>query len=298
MNFWEGVRETCLWCVIVMIVVLQIFTYRMSYYTADKMVAQEAGLQIVAFAATQALAENRDILDLTSKLVTVLPDVIDTRISIEKNTVAEAEKIARMNLRESTVMIKNLSLGAQGSGVMIKVDGQIRILSAGHMIENVDDEFVVTEQGRDLDHLKVVNVNKSTDLLLLEFVDPEHITSVVRPLEVAETSPVASSPVILVGSPIGIEDLYSEGKVVGYVDNYIYFFDHVYFGSSGGGVFNSDGQLIGIISHMMPVQVNGLTFVIHAASNLTRIHELLADSAVSKTPEQLKKLLLVEMSER
>jgi len=298
MNVWSWIRNIVFGSALMFILIFQVFTYRMAYYTADKMQEQEMGLGIVSFAATQALSENKDILDLVTKVVQALPDAMDQRIALQKSKADKAVVTARMNLKESTVMIENLTVGAQGSGVMIKVNGEVRVLTAGHMIEDIGDEFVITEKGRQLDHLILVNVNKKSDLLLLKFADPEHIVSTVRPLEVAETAPVASSPVNLVGSPIGIEDLYSEGRVVGFSSNYMYFFDHVYFGSSGGGVYNTDGQLIGIISHMLPVQVQGVQFVIHACTNLTRIHEFLVDSVTPKTNIQLIKQLLEEMTDK
>ena len=184
MNVWAWIRNILFGALLVFTLIFQVFTYRMAAFTADKMQEQVMGLGIVSYAADQALSENRDILDLLVKVVQALPDAMDQRIALQKSRADKAVVKARMDLKESTVMIENLSIGAQGSGVMIKVNGEIRVLTAGHMIEDVADEFIITEKGRKLDHLILVNVNKKSDLLLLKFADPYRATCHQNPQDI------------------------------------------------------------------------------------------------------------------
>jgi hypothetical protein len=50
------------------------------------------------------------------------------------------------------------------------------------------------------------------------------------------------------GEPNGLEDIYREGVVVGKSDDVILLDLNGYFGDSGAGIFNSKGEVIGVIS--------------------------------------------------
>ena len=66
--------------------------------------------------------------------------------------------------------------------------------------------------------------------------------------------PIKGSEVYIVGNPMGIDDAVSMGRVIEYKNNFMYITDNIYFGNSGGGVYSLEGNLLGIVSHMQPLQ--------------------------------------------
>jgi len=114
---------------------------------------------------------------------------------------------------------------------------------------------------------KAVYVNEDTDLALVQTVGkttPAHDTA-----ELASASPGVGERVHIVGMPAGLYWSFIDGTVAAYRTDlfedrsgtYMQVSAPIYFGNSGGGVFDEDGKLVGIASFMMRVPSTG--FFVH-----------------------------------
>lgn len=199
-------------------------------------------------------------------------------------------------LQQYSVIIHNNTLGALGTGVTLKYKGKFYILSAGHMATvskdnfNLPEELELWENGNKICELEIVKHNytspeenkkgdltKGTDLLLLK---PKNANFIPRfYVELADFEPDTATEIYIVGNPMGLEDVVSDGRIILYKNNFVYYIDHTYFGNSGGGVFTKDGKLIGIVSHMIPLQPleNIPAYMVYGAVRLSVIYTFLAD---------------------
>ena len=134
-----------------------------------------------------------------------------------------------------------------GSGFLAFEDGII--VTNYHVIEG--DVFFIkanTEDGIYFDigevvcydevaDIAILRTNAKTRLALLRLGDSNKLTKASR--------------VITIGSPLGLLNTVSEGLYSGFIDNgaeYILFTAAISHGSSGGALFNEDGEVIGITS--------------------------------------------------
>jgi len=201
--------------------------------------------------------------------------------------VCELKKIAlEQKLLQVTVVVNNVTAESLGSGVTIKYKNKFYILTAGHMLDNKDDKLTLSENGSYIGELEVVkwdytwdddtiDVTKVKDLLLLKVKNP-NITPKFY-VELADTEPITSSEVYIVGNPAGMEDVLCEGRVIRYAENFVYYINHTYYGNSGGGLYTKDGKLVGIVSHMLPISYNPIVpaYMIYGATRLNVIIEFL-----------------------
>jgi hypothetical protein len=226
---------------------------------------------VLAAGIVELFKENKII---TGNLVDYV-DLQPTRLQQEVSKIEE-------NLIKSTYMIINYTGQAQGSGVLIRYNDKYYILSAGHMVTddgediNTPDDIAIFEEGILISKLTIKKLDKSVDLVLFS-IDNINKLNITNYAIIANEEPLKAESIYIVGNPVGIEDLLSEGKIINYTDDYVYFYDHSFFGSSGGGIFNLKGELIGTISHLKATINIGLPFVIHGATRQSKIMEFLKD---------------------
>lgn len=189
---------------------------------------------------------------------------------LEKNLPSKIKQ-ARFALEQKLIMINihinNKTAGALGSGVSIKYKGKFYVLTAGHLAAVIEkgekqDELELMENDKKICDLEVVKHDfttnttedntKGTDLLLLKSKD-ENITPTYY-VDLDAQEPILGTEVYIVGNPMGIDDVVSMGRVIFYKNNFMYITDSIYFGNSGGGVYSIEGNLLGIVSHMSPLQ--------------------------------------------
>ena len=115
--------------------------------------------------------------------------------------------------------------------------------------------------------VKVIS-KSSKDLAILEAIDdvPHHIA------EIAESDVPAGTNVHIIGHLIGLEYTYMSGVVsqeryfnmknIDVVAKLLHVTSNVGPGNSGGGAFNNDGELVGIVSFGLK-NIPGLSFFIH-----------------------------------
>jgi hypothetical protein len=216
-------------------------------------------------------------------------ELFDREIEGVRKLIAQSEDAARLgkeviehNIMLCNIMLYNNEEGTQGSGITVKLQDKFYILSAAHLVSNKDQILQLVENGITICDVRVVRWDTQTDLLLLETVDPE-----IQPrvwTTIAKNEPQKGVESIYVcGNPIGLEDVLSTARVIKFTGAFFYYLDHSYFGSSGGGIFNMAGELIGTISHLIAVDPTppGIVtqrspmFVIHGAVRTQAIHKFL-----------------------
>jgi S1-C subfamily serine protease len=210
-----------------------------------------------------------------------LTNTVDKRLGKQRLDKIKVEK----TLQQVNVEIINNTMQTQGSGVSIKYKDKFYILTAGHMAENENDELYLYENNEQICKLEIVkhdfkgdvSSTLNNDLLLLRPINNKIIPRYY--VEIIESEPITSTQIYIVGNPMGIEDVLSDGRVIGYKDNFMYYIDHTYFGNSGGGVFTQDGVLVGIVSHMVNLKpMEGAPdYLVHGAVRLNTIIEFLKD---------------------
>lgn len=167
--------------------------------------------------------------------------------------------ILESKLMQVNVYISNKTRSAIGSGVTLKYKDKFYVLSAGHMAESKEDKLFLNENGQEICELEIVKQEfdpnlspKGHDLILLRPKNSDIVPRIY--IELAEVEPGISEEIYIVGNTLGMEDVISKGRVNMYLENFMYVTGDSYFGNSGGGIYNEEGKLVGIMSHIFPIQ--------------------------------------------
>ena len=128
----------------------------------------------------------------------------------------------------------------------------------------VSDNPTTVHQGR------VLALNPENDLALVQALNvPEHKVAVL-----AKETPLVGEHIFTMGHPIGLYWSFMEGVVSAYHDHLtpakkfeplLQISMPIFYGNSGGGVFNQFGELVGLVS-FMPPKVPDVGFCIHLDS--------------------------------
>lgn len=197
----------------------------------------------------------KQLNDINTKLNDNYKDLIEQIENVpEKERTKEI--ILEQKLKRINIVIINETMEAQGSGVTIKYKEKFYVLSAGHMAKTLEDKLYLYENKKQICEMEIVKHDyndeefstDNNDLLLLKPKNPYIKPNVYT--ELADVEPITGTEIYIVGNPMGIEDVISEGRCIEYIDNFMYYINHTYFGNSGGGVYTKDGKLVGIVSHM------------------------------------------------
>lgn len=151
----------------------------------------------------------------------------------------------------------------QGSGVIISSDGYI--LTNNHVVDGVKTAKVTLSDGTELEG-KVVGTDPKTDLALVKVVSARPLPAAAlgdsEQLEVGDW-------VMAIGNPFGLEATVTVGVLsgkgrtigVGMYDDFLQTDASINPGNSGGPLFNTDGQVVGINTAIIP-NAQGIGFSI------------------------------------
>lgn len=170
---------------------------------------------------------------------------------------------------------------SRGSGVVVD---QNRVVTNCHVLAGALHFNIEVDQELTFGRLHAVNLD--ADLCILDVPDLQSLS--VAPVRLASATPRVGSRVYAVGSPSGLTGTLTEGIVsavrtwdlvgLGFNEtvSVVQTSAPITFGSSGGGLFDSNGTLIGIVTFMLGRDGN-LNFAIGAEE----IRRTLRDSARS-----------------
>jgi S1-C subfamily serine protease len=162
------------------------------------------------------------------------------------------------------------SLSGLGSGVLISRDG--KVMTAAHVVQAADEVEVEFLDGTKVPG-RVVSSAPDADVALVQL---ERVPSGATVVEMGDSDQArVGDQVFIVGAPYGVSHTLTVGYVSGrhkQNSRYAGLFDaemlqtdaSINQGNSGGPMFNMDGQVIGIVSHIMSQSggSEGLGFVI------------------------------------
>lgn len=162
-------------------------------------------------------------------------------VPIEWNNTTRSVEITTLDieaLKKACVMIyaDDGKTQVQGSGVFIDYD---QVLTANHVIENRPN--IKTSQGL---KLTIEDTNKTLDASVLDSVTE------VKPVKIGDSDEVkVGDKVILITSPNGKFNVvtYATIQQSGNAKEFIVTSNDLVGGSSGGAMFNMNGELVGII---------------------------------------------------
>lgn len=135
-----------------------------------------------------------------------------------------------------------------GTGFIISADGQI--VTNAHVIDGADSVKVTLADGSSLDG-KVLGVDKTTDIALVKVDAGKDLPTVAFG---DSTMLKVGQDVVAIGNPFGLGNSVTAGIVSalgrdinsGPLDNYIQTDAAINKGNSGGPLFDTDGQVVGI----------------------------------------------------
>ena len=173
----------------------------------------------------------------------------------------------------SSVLVK---FNEVGSGVLVSNDG--KVLTAAHVVQ-IADEITVHFLGGETETARVIASEPRADLALLQL---SRVPAGVQAARMGDSNSVqVGEQVFIVGAPYGIAHSLTVGYVSGrHKPNTIYaemplaeFLQTdaaINQGNSGGPMFNLNGEVIGIVSHIISKGggFEGLGFVV--SSNMVR----------------------------
>ena len=134
----------------------------------------------------------------------------------------------------------------QGSAPAVKLGDKDMLLTAAHVVSRGDEASVTFPNGKTI-RVKVVGRDTSIDLAVLEPVDPLPVKTTV----LAATAPKRGDEIWTIGYPEGRGPVAKKGQCLensaGLKDGMMVT-QEVIPGDSGGGMFNANGELVGIIT--------------------------------------------------
>lgn len=175
------------------------------------------------------------------------------------------------SLEDKTIALTSINtegnMSAYCSGVWV---GDDKILTAAHCVDTKDITLYMTKNdvGKDIARLSIkVKVDEKSDLALL-ISDPKS-TPAHSIAVISKDKPYSGLQVFIEGHTTGMWWTYSEGVVSSNIRTYfennkvpaIQISAPAWFGNSGGGAFNENGELVGLCS-WLSVKGPNLTFFV------------------------------------
>lgn len=182
---------------------------------------------------------------------------------LERQTQIIQENIREVDYRKilnGSVVVTCLT--SEGSGTVIKkVESGFYVLTCYHVVNGAAklNEVIGLNIGVSVGYpkydknnkiigkviygAKIIKVDEPNDLALLKV---EVIDTVLNEIKIANNYPKQGDNVYSVGNPLGLIRTVSKGILANYDNDYYVFDGTITFGNSGGGLYNKDGELIGV----------------------------------------------------
>ncbi|MEK6152506.1 trypsin-like peptidase domain-containing protein [Flavobacteriaceae bacterium 3-367] len=188
-----------------------------------------------------------------------------------------------MKLEKQGATVQMVSSQSLGSGFLIS---DTEILTAAHVVD-VAEQLLVQFSDGEIIEAKVVSSFKNSDIALIALTAPKK-NPVIAALGDSDKSKVGER-IVVIGAPFGLSHSLSSGYISGFIKNtddqnpftnaeYIQTDAAINTGNSGGPMFNLEGEVIGIVSHIKTITggFQGIGFA--ASSNIAK--KLLLDRKI------------------
>jgi hypothetical protein len=148
----------------------------------------------------------------------------------------------------AVVVVETQRGNRRGLGTGFFINTQGHIVTNYHVIYGADQATVKTQDGQRYPVKRIIAEDRTADLVLMSADVPPRL---VVPLEVSGKLPEVGEKIYAIGHPMGLEKTVSEGIVSAIrklpnLGEIIQITAPISPGSSGGPVFNSAGQVIGV----------------------------------------------------
>jgi len=157
----------------------------------------------------------------------------------------------------------NRDISGFGSGFFVDADGHL--ITSYHVLDGAYAADIRTHDGKTYPVEAVIGENPASDLIKLRVRAP---TASHSYLQTRSETPSIAEPIVVVGSPMGLEQTVSEGIISGIREmpgfgKFYQISAPISQGSSGGPVLDYQGRVIGIVTFMMVLGQN-LNFAVSA----------------------------------
>ena len=168
-------------------------------------------------------------------------------------------------LLKTDVFVRGLS--GEGAGTIIKkTETEMYVLTCNHVIEDITEFYDKTgiKLGASIGYSKndrtdyiqgfvvygaeIIKTDKENDLALLKVFMIDDDLEVAK---IADEEPQKGDVVYSVGSPLGVLRTVSQGILSNKVEGFYISDNTSTFGNSGGGLYNDNGELIGVPAQVM-----------------------------------------------
>lgn len=261
------IKRILKWFGITLLVLLTIFNTYMIFNLEQNIITIFEGVQ------EEAIQLRDCVTGLLRNDIQLLGKTTDFVREVNKYAENTDKKIDELKLKVSEVNINLIlngsvfvqGIGGMGSGTIIKKTNKgMYIITAYHVVvENAElsksrEDIGVTIGYPKRDYLdkiggmilygaKIIKVDEDNDLALLKTsCDDDNLNEI----KIAEINPKIGDAVYSIGNPLGILRTVSKGVLCNIVEEFYISDNTVTYGNSGGGLFNKNGELIGV-----PVQV-------------------------------------------
>ena len=191
-----------------------------------------------------------------------------------KPTLLQTVSLIRTNeriSRSSAVSVQGLQ-GGHGSGTYIEHNGHYGIITARHVIDRADIFYIATSAERVVG--QVIWKSETHDIALLRIPKLDSRTAVT--LSRNRSTLDIGQEVVYSGYPASYDLITTRAYVSGHAERHKATLLHgfVWFGYSGSGVFNSSGEVIGIV---VAVGIERIGEHPQVLEDMVYIHELRPD---------------------
>ena len=196
------------------------------------------------------------------------------------------DTIAEVNDTVVSVVADNGEKQALGAGIVVSEDGYV--VTNAHVTENADKISVITTEDEQYS-ANLVGVDAKTDIALLKVDNPHNFKSA----EFADSDLVRTgNSVFAIGNPFGLGNSVSLGIISakerdiekGPYDNFIQTDTAINQGNSGGPLFNTDGEVVGMNTAIFSTDGNNMGVGFATPSNIVRwvVRELKKNGKVER----------------
>lgn len=238
---------------------------------------------------SQTLLPTRTIYETQTIIQNTARDTDD--MSIQEVVASVKDSVVEINVAKITTSIfgqSSISEGA-GSGVIISSDGYI--VTNNHVIEDATDKISVTLANGETHDATIIGADAKSDLAVLKIEGSDFTPAVFGNSDtilVGDTAIVIGNPLGKLGGSVTsgiISALDREIDIENQPMNLLQTNAEVNPGNSGGGLFNSKGELIGIVNaKTSATSIEGIGFAIPINDAKDVIEQLIENGYVVNRP--------------